>query len=422
MRSVLLYADFRSPHALNWARSVHSAGWSVTGVSSKRLEISSQELLKTVPLDKIYIPSDPASMIRHAFRPSNLSLDQTSRLTMPLISPNNHGTSVRTRSADWIDRASVPFQVRQLRLAIRDTRPDVVHALRIPYEGIIASRAARESPLILSSWGQDFVVQAKGDAWIGSRSRTALTEAEGLTADCRRDAAIAKRLGYTGLDPLIVPGNGGVDTQIFRRSARSAHGERLRNSLGIDSDRVVITNPRGLRSFVRTNEFLRAVAILVPSHRELLAFAVNASPDIRLLHLVGELGIEDNVRIGDRLTQMELADLLSISDIVCSPSTSDGTPNSLLEAMVMGCYVVAGDIDSVREWIKPGVNGELVDPTDPASIAHGLERALRVVANDTSHINSQLHDRVSRTTVGKLIVAYYEHILTYYPSGGNASP
>jgi glycosyltransferase involved in cell wall biosynthesis len=63
---------------------------------------------------------------------------------------------------------------------------------------------------------------------------------------------------------------------------------------------------------------------------------------------------------------------------VVSPSVHDGTPNSLIEAMACGCFPVAGDLDSIREWITHGQNGLLVDAGSPQSIADaillGLER------------------------------------------------
>ena len=40
--------------------------------------------------------------------------------------------------------------------------------------------------------------------------------------------------------------------------------------------------------------------------------------------------------------------------VAVSPSTHDGTPNTLLEAMSCGSFPVAGDIESLREWIEPG--------------------------------------------------------------------
>jgi glycosyltransferase involved in cell wall biosynthesis len=47
--------------------------------------------------------------------------------------------------------------------------------------------------------------------------------------------------------------------------------------------------------------------------------------------------------------------------------------------MACGCFPVAGDIESIREWITDSVNGLLCDPTDPQSLAQAILRAL----NDT---------------------------------------
>jgi glycosyltransferase involved in cell wall biosynthesis len=47
-------------------------------------------------------------------------------------------------------------------------------------------------------------------------------------------------------------------------------------------------------------------------------------------------------------------------------------PNSLLEAIASGCYPIAGDIESLREWITPGVNGLLYPPADPFTLAESL--------------------------------------------------
>jgi glycosyltransferase involved in cell wall biosynthesis len=72
-----------------------------------------------------------------------------------------------------------------------------------------------------------------------------------------------------------------------------------------------------------------------------------------------------------------MAELFRGSQIAISPSTHDGTPNTLLEAMASGCFPIAGDIESLREWITSGVNGLLVDPGDPAALAKAILLALR---------------------------------------------
>ncbi len=44
--------------------------------------------------------------------------------------------------------------------------------------------------------------------------------------------------------------------------------------------------------------------------------------------------------------------------------------------MACGCFPIAGDIESLREWITPGVNGLLVDPGDPTAAAEAVLQAL----------------------------------------------
>jgi glycosyltransferase involved in cell wall biosynthesis len=45
--------------------------------------------------------------------------------------------------------------------------------------------------------------------------------------------------------------------------------------------------------------------------------------------------------------------------------------------MACGCFPVAGDLESIREWIKDGRNGLLVDPGDPQKLAKAILRGLK---------------------------------------------
>ena len=87
---------------------------------------------------------------------------------------------------------------------------------------------------------------------------------------------------------------------------------------------------------------------------------------------VQELGITDQVTLLPKQTRAQMADLFRQSRVVVSPTTHDGTPNTLLEAMACGCLPVVGDLESLREWITPGVNGLLVDLSHPQELAEAI--------------------------------------------------
>ncbi len=91
---------------------------------------------------------------------------------------------------------------------------------------------------------------------------------------------------------------------------------------------------------------------------------------------VQELKIGHAVELLPPLSHDQMADVFRRAQIVASPSIHDGTPNSLLEGIACGCFPVAGDLESIREWITPGRNGLLFDPNDETSIAGAIVTAI----------------------------------------------
>jgi glycosyltransferase involved in cell wall biosynthesis len=109
-----------------------------------------------------------------------------------------------------------------------------------------------------------------------------------------------------------------------------------------------------------------------------------------------------------------MAKIFRAAQVVVSPSMHDGTPNSLIEGMACGCFPIAGDLESIREWIIDGQNGLLVDPTDPQSIAIGILLALerkdmrRVAAGLNTKIISA---RAEYTQCMKRVEKFYESVI-----------
>jgi glycosyltransferase involved in cell wall biosynthesis len=161
----------------------------------------------------------------------------------------------------------------------------------------------------------------------------------------------------------VTPGNGGVRTNVFHPALQPVA-------------RPVVINPRGFRTYVRNDVFFRAIPLVLVRRPEARFLCVAMAGERQAEQWVRELGIQGSVELLPSLPHAQMADLFRRSQLVASISTHDGTPNSLLEGMASGCLPVAGDLDSIREWIKPGQNGLLVDPIDPASVAAGMVEGL----------------------------------------------
>ncbi len=70
------------------------------------------------------------------------------------------------------------------------------------------------------------------------------------------------------------------------------------------------------------------------------------------------------------------AQFLKAFDILVLPSIKEGLPYVLLEGMQAGLPLVGTRVGGVPDIIENGKNGFLVEPRDPASLAHAIARAI----------------------------------------------
>lgn len=314
--------------------------------------------------DEVYLastfPASPPPGIK-GFQFIPVGFSQLARGNTRTLAPRpSWGTHLR----HWLAPLTLPRAAHQLRRWAAVVRPALVHALRIPYEGMLTAAAKLPFPWLISVWGNDFTLHAPASPLLSFWTRYTLKNTHGLHADCQRDVRLAHRWGLPATRPtLVIPGNGGVDRSLFFPPPEPV------------SEPVVI-NPRGLRAYVRNDLFFRAV-------REVLSHLPNA----RFICLgmaghplaeawIDELHLRHAVTLLPTLPHAEMASLYRRAAVLISPSEHDGTPNSVLEGMACGCLPVAGDLESLREWIRPGENGLLFPPSDVLAQAQALLRAL----------------------------------------------
>jgi glycosyltransferase involved in cell wall biosynthesis len=251
--------------------------------------------------------------------------------------------------------------------------PDIVHGLRLPMEGE-ALADLRGFPVLLSIWGNDLTLFA-GTYWPHRHSiGRVLRQAEGLMADCTRDIQLAGHFGYrAGKPSLVVPGAGGISSAL---RASPSQAEEWRQRLAIAPGAPVVLNPRGVRQYVRNFEYFHAIPQVLRVCPDAVFVSVGVEGDLAIARTVENLGIGQSVRLLPKVSQVDLAALFRLSSVMVSPSIHDGTPNTLLEGMANGAVPLAGDIESVREWIAPGENGLLFDARDSAQLGGAIIRAL----------------------------------------------
>lgn len=356
---LLFIADGRSPIALNWVTHFVQAGHAVHWVSTYPCRID-------LPLASLTIVPAAFGEVAGDFGQTRTGWkSQALRRILPV--------NTRTALRQWLGPLTLPRPARQLGQVISDLQPDLIHAMRIPFEGMLVTRALRgrldftPPPLLISVWGNDFTLHARANPWMMRLTRQALQRADALHTDCQRDQRLAQQWGFaSGKPTLVLPGNGGIHLDLFHPAGAAQN----------EPQNPTVINPRGFRSYVCNEAFFRAIPLVLARFPQARFVCTGMAGEAQAERWVTELSIAAAVSLLPRQTRSQMADLFRQAQVVVSPTTHDGTPNTLLEALACGCFPVVGDIESLREWITPGVNGLLVAPNDAHALGEAIIRGL----------------------------------------------
>jgi glycosyltransferase involved in cell wall biosynthesis len=351
---ILFVADGRSPISKNWFRYFAERGDEVYLASTFACEVD-------FPLKRVEFTPVAFSVVkRQDSRPGKGSSQVAGRIL----------TLIRR----WIGPLTIPGSARKLRKFIQEVQPDIVHAMRIPYEGMLTTsalngmtRKARnevKARFLVSIWGNDLTLYGPSTPLMSHYTRKTMKAVHALHADCERDIRLAQNWGLgKDLPTLVTPGNGGIRSDIFYPPAKPV-------------TYPVVINPRGFRTYVKNEAFFKSIPLVLEKRSDARFVCSSMQGEARALQWIKELQIEHAVQLNPPLSHAEMGEVFRAAQVVVSPSIHDGTPNSLLEGMACGCFPVAGDLESIREWITHAQNGLLVDPNNPQAIADAILIAL----------------------------------------------
>jgi glycosyltransferase involved in cell wall biosynthesis len=378
-------ADARSPIAQNWiSHFVASARHKVTVISSYPCAPGA------IPgAQVIEFPFALSALTRGSQNGNTRSArDLRARILAEFCSGRFLEASTRLRS--WVAPIDIARKTKDIAAMVDDLKPDLVHAMRLPFEGFLAAAAVKSVPLLISTWGNDFTLFADRHRELSRLADAALRRANGLHCDCRRDLKTAFSRGFSQTKPhRVLPGNGGIDTAAYFNTRPDLN---LLRRFEIPPGLPLVLNPRGLRAYIRNHTFFRAIPLVLKQIPEAFFIATGMAGNPVAERWVRHLRVKKSVRLLPSVSREELASLFAASLVSVSPSSHDGTPNTLLEAMACGCFPVVGDVPSMREWIVNGETGFICDETDAKSLASGIVRALQEEAlrTEAAEINRNL--------------------------------
>ena len=262
---------------------------------------------------------------------------------------------------------------RRVKRIIREGGYDIIHC-HTPVGAAVARLAARKarrngSKVIYTAHGFHFY---KGAPWLNwlvyfpvEWLLSPMTDV--LITINREDYERAKRL-LRAKKVVYIPGVG-IDTARFRGNAEK--GAALRRELGIPDEAAVLLSVGDLNKNKNHRAVLEALARM--ENRNLHYVVCGRGPlKEELEAFAREKGLGDRVRfVGYR---NDIPAFYAMADVFVFPSFREGLSVSVMEAMASGLPIVCSRIRGNTDMVEEGVNGYLMEPGDPDSIAGALRR------------------------------------------------
>lgn len=152
--------------------------------------------------------------------------------------------------------------------------------------------------------------------------------------------------------------------------------EKERMRLGIRPDHPVIGTVGRLGVEKGIKYLLQAAVQVLKVYPDTVFLLAGDGPLAdELKNLSKQLGVDQNVVFAGFCR--DIPAVLSIVDIVATPSLTEGSPLAVLEAMAMGKPIVASNVGGIKEILKDGETGLLVPSKDSLSLAEKIIYLIR---------------------------------------------
>ncbi|AWK02989.1 glycosyl transferase family 1 [Flavobacterium crocinum] len=249
---------------------------------------------------------------------------------------------------------------------IKEIKPDVIHSFEMQgcsYPIIKTMSRYPKIKWLYTCWGNDlfYYMNFKDHE---KKIRKVLKRIDFLHTDCKRDFLLAQKLGFSGEYLGVVPGGTGYKWK-----------ELERYKIPIAKRKIILVKGyehhfgRGLNIVKALHEIQDQISdyqiVIFGAHNKTMEYIAMHKLNFQVYHR-------------HSFTHEELLQLMGKSLIYIGNSISDGLPNTLLEAIVMGAFPIQSNPGgATEEIINDGDNGVLIN--NPESVLEIKQKILNVL-------------------------------------------
>ena len=285
---------------------------------------------------------------------------------------------IRVIPVDFSRHGLNPFRewatIRQLRRAIKNFAPDIVHniALKPVVLGTFAAKTCRIRNIVNAPVGMGYIFSSQDRK--AKLLRPIIRQVFRLLLNPTGSRVIIENhddfeslvsSNFVRNDDLVLIKGAGVDIDLFSPTSEP---------LGpiIVSLVARMLRDKGVVEFVDAARLVAKTGLNVQF--QLVGDIDHGNPTTLTRAQLEQWTIEGAVRWKGQVD--DIPTLLAASHIVCLPSYREGLPKSLIEALAAGRPVVATNVPGCREVVIDKLNGLLVEPRNASALADAIYRLI----------------------------------------------
>lgn len=285
---------------------------------------------------------------------------------------------------------------------VKEIQPDVVQSFVLFSACAPIFEVMRKYPdlkWIYSAWGNDLFYFQNEPSYLIDIKKV-LPRVNYMFADCYRDFEIAKSYGFKGVFLGVFPGGGGFSFD-------------FENEIMPLQDRNIILVKGYQKLFGECIKVLEAIENLDDKLKnyEIVVFG----SDYKTLKYIKESGLESNQNFNvlENIGRGDLMKLMGKSLLYIGNSVSDGMPNTMLEAIIMGAFPIQSNPGgATEELIVHKKNGYLINnPLNTTEIQDLILEAIRdkdFIGNAVNFNFKHLKPKLERDFVTQNVLKKYK--------------
>lgn len=286
---------------------------------------------------------------------------------------------------------------------LEEIKPDVVHSFVMYASTVPLFDVMQEHPdikWIYSAWGNDLYYYQNEKSYRKDMKKV-LPQLDYMFADCTRDYKIAKKLGFTGKYLDTFPTGGGYKLEEYELFISSIQNKKT----------IIIKGYE--HKFGRCIRVLQAINLIKDKLQDydIKVFAGNK----KVFDFIrsSDLSNWSNLEVHGRLGHTDVLKSMGESLIYIGNSISDGMPNTLLEAIIMGAFPIQSNPGgATAELIEDGKNGLIIqDPESSEEIAGIILRALNnpeLLREGVNYNNLHIKPELERKKIRDQVLKKYK--------------